>query len=194
MKCKILLPYIDYNNVNFDVDDNYYSNGGYANALKANDAMYGGSIYDHINQNGGVLSSANAFNVGLNVFNQNMSKNEEKTSYSSCEGYIYDENMNDETVLNLQNYIKSQDVCILYLKLDFDTIDEEFETDFKMWVKAHNKINAYNADDDWKFDNEPKKNVRISVDGFEADLLNCKILETSEDKIAILVEKIKYVI
>lgn len=194
MKCKLLLPYIDYYNTNFDVDDNYYSNGGYENALKTNNSMYGDSIYNHMNQNGGILSNSNNFNMGINIFNQNTHKNDEKTSYSSCEGYLYDENMNDETVFGLENYIKNQDVFILFIKLDFDTIEEEFETDFKMWVKSHNKINSYKADDDWKFANEPKKNIRVEVDDLTIDLLNCKILDVSNDKIAVLVEKIKYVI
>ena len=194
MKCKLLLPYIDYYNTNFDVDDNYYSNGGYENALKTNNSMYGDSIYNHMNQNGGILSNSNNFNMGINIFNQNTHKSDEKTSYSSCEGYLYDENMNDETVFGLENYIKNQDVFVLFIKLDFDTIEEEFETDFKMWVKSHNKINSYKADDDWKFANEPKKNVRVEVNGLTVDLLNCKILDVSNDKIAVLVEKIKYVI
>lgn len=194
MKCKILMPYIDYNNMNFDADDNYYSKDGYANALRTNDTMYGETIYTHINQNGGVLSHLNTYNVGFNVLNQKVSENEEKTAYSSCECQIYDENMSDATVLHLQNCIKSQDVCILYLKLDFDTMEEDFESDLKMWMRSHDKINSYKANDEWKFDNEPKRNLRINVEDLNIDLINCKILEINNDKIAILAEKIKYVI
>ena len=49
MKCKLLLPYIDYYGSTFDVDENYYSNDAYEKALKSNNEMYGDSIYNHIN-------------------------------------------------------------------------------------------------------------------------------------------------
>lgn len=191
MKVTLFLPYIDYYNSNFDVDDSYYSNGSYEKALKANNDMYGDSIFAHMSNNN--FSKSNTYN-GFGGFSQQTVKNEEKTSYSSCDATIYNENMEEETINGFKKYINNQDVCVLFIKLDFDTIEEEFETDFKMWVKSHNKINSYKADDDWKFANEPKKNIRVEVGGLTVDLLNCKILDVSNDKIAVLVEKIKNVI
>lgn len=193
MKCTLFLPYIDYYNTNFDVDDNYYSNGGYEKALKANDEMYKDSVYNFIS-NYESLGQQNVFNSTMNVFNTKVSKNEEKTAYSSCEATIYNEEMKDETIDGLKSYLRSQDVFILFVKLDYYTIEEEFESDLKMWFSSHNKINSVNASDEWKFQNEPKRNIRIKIDDFNADLINSKILEVSNDGFVILVEKIKYII
>ena len=193
MKCTLFLPYIDYYNTNFDVDDNYYSNGGYEKALKANDEMYKDSVYSFIT-NFEPLGQQNTFNSTISAFNGKVSKNEEKTSDSSCEASVYNEQMQEETIDGLKSYLRSQDVFILFIKLDYYTIEEEFESDLKMWFSSHNKINSVNASDEWKFQNEPKRNIRIKIDDFNADLINSKILEISNDGFVILVEKINYII
>jgi hypothetical protein len=196
MKCTICLPYNDYNESNFDVNDNYYSNGGYEKALKANNDMYGDSIYNHIsggfNANTSVYRDPYAFNRGINGFNEKVSENEEKMAYSSCEGFIYNEYMVDETIDGLKSYSSINDGFILVLKLDFNTTEEEFETELKMWYSSHIKINNVNADDEWKFENEPVRTLKIESGSFSAYLINSKLLEISNDTFVILVEKIKY--
>lgn len=199
MKCTLFLPYIDYYNTNFDVDNNYYSNGGYEQALKQNNDMYGDSIYSHIsnnnfNANTAVFRNPYSFSEGINGFNVKTSGNEEKTQYTSCEALIYDENMIDCNINDLVKYINIKDVFVLYIKLDFDTIEEEFEEDLKMWIKSHVNINKTKASDDWKFENEPKRNIKLSYENKEYNLINCIILEHSNNGFFILVNEIKELI
>ena len=103
MECKILLPYIDYYNTSFDVNENYFSNGDYEKALKSNNEMYGDSIYNHIsnggfNANTSVFRNPYSFSNNVNESNMKVSKNEEKTLYSSCECIVYDEYLKDVTI------------------------------------------------------------------------------------------------
>lgn len=196
MKCILLLPYVDYYNTNFDVDDNYYSNGGYEEALKTNNDMYKDSIYNHISNNGlnantAVFRNPYGFNKENNIFNEKVSKNEEKTQYTSCEAIIYDENMKNCDVQHIIKFLREKDVFVLYVKLDFNTIEEEFEEDFKMWVKSHVNINKTSASDEWKFENEPKRNIILNYENIKYNLINCMILEYTNDGFFMLVNEIK---
>lgn len=196
MECKILLPYIDYHSSNFEVDDDFYVNGGYEQALKKNNEMYGDSIYNHIsnggfNANTTVFRNPYSFNDNNYDLNNKVSKNEEKTLYSSCECFIYNEFMKDISINDLMEQMFSKDVSVMFIKLNFDTAEEEFEEDFKLWVQTHNNINKQNMSDEWKFENEPKKNIRLVTLNKEFDFINCKILEMSSEGFFILIEEIK---
>ncbi len=51
---------------------------------------------------------------------------------------------------------------INHIILNFDKSEEEFETEIKMWNKAHNEINEYKSyGEDWVLQHEPKRNIRI---------------------------------
>lgn len=196
MKCKLLLPYIDYYGSTFDVDENYYSNDAYEKALKSNNEMYGDSIYNHIS-NGGFNANTAVFrgsydikNV-VNGFNKKVPKNEEKTQYSSCECDLFDEFMKDVSINEIMELMSSKDVCVMFFKLDYNTIEEEFEEDYKLWVRTHNNINKQSMSNEWKFENEPKRNVKLILSNKEFDLINCKILEVSNNGMFVLIEEIK---
>ena len=198
MECKILLPYIDYYNTSFDVDDNFFSNGEYERALNKNNDMYGDSIYNHIsnggfNDNTTVFRGSTMFNDTINGFNKKVSKNEEKTLYSSCDCSIYNEYMKDITINEIMEQTFIKDVSVMFIKPNFDTAEEEFEEDFKLWVKTHKNINLQKMSDEWKFENEPKKNIRLVISNKEFDLMNCKILEMSNSGFFVLIEEIKEV-
>lgn len=196
MKCKLLLPYIDYYGSTFDVDENYYSNDAYEKALKSNNEMYGDSIYNHIsnggfNTNTAVFRGSYDINNIVNGFNDKVSKNEEKTLYSSCECEVFDEYMKDITINDIMEQTFNKDIFIMYIKLDFNTIEEEFEEDYKLWVRTHNNINKQKMSDDWKFENEPKRTMKLILSNKEFDLVNCKILEVSNNGLFVLIEEIK---
>jgi hypothetical protein len=120
-----------------------------------------------------------------------VSKNEEKTLYSSCECEAFDEYMKDITINDIMEQTFNKDIFIMYIKLDFNTIEEEFEEDYKLWVRTHNNINKQKMSDDWKFENEPKRTMKLLLSNKEFELVNCKILEVSNNGLFVLIEEIK---
>lgn len=195
MKGTLFLPYIDYYNSNFDVDDNYYSNGTYEETLtneytKNKDIVFN-TINDYFDGNTSVLRANNNQGNTISFFNAKVPKNEEKTRYSSCDCYVLNEYLKDITINDINALKNINDVCVLYVKLDFDTIEEEFEEDFKLWVKSHNNINNTNRSDEWKFENEPKRTFKLTINNISYELCNCRILEMSSNGFFILIEKIK---
>jgi hypothetical protein len=150
----------------------YCRNGGF----NANTAVFRGS-YD--------------INNVVNGINNKVSKNEEKTLYSSCESEVFDEYMKDITINDIMNQTFNKDIFIMYIKLDFNTIEEEFEEDYKLWVRTHNNINKQKMSDDWKFENEPKRTMKLILSNKEFELVNCKILEVSNNGLFVLIEEIK---
>lgn len=198
MKCNLYLPYIDYNNINFDVDNSYYKDNDYQKALEndyiKNNDIISNSINDYFEGNTSFLRQDNNLGNTINFFGVKPSKNEEKVSYSSCNGEVHCENYSLNVIETIKSNIISNEMMILCLKLDYDTMDEEFESDFKMWCSSHDKINSTNMNDEWKFKNEPKRDLILEINNFKVELKNVMILELSYDNIIIMVEKIREII
>lgn len=197
MNATLFLPYIDYYNTKFDVDDSYYTENSYENALndeynKNKDIVYN-TINDYFDGNISVLKQGNNQGNTINFFNTKTPKIEEKTRYSTCDAILYNSSMEDCDINYLLQHLGGKNMFELIVKLNFDTIEEEFEEDLKLWVKTHNNINSTMNSDEWKFKNEPKKNIRIKIDCGEYDLIGCILLETSNDSFFIIVSEIKEV-
>ena len=190
MRAKILIPYYDYDNINFDVNDNYYKGNEYEDTLISSNNRDKDIINDYILSNNKVHKDS----TSIKFFSIKNKANDENLLYTSC--YCDVCNEYDMKSMSLEDFkmFENVDNNILIVKFDFNTIEEEFETDLKMWLDEHNKINSYDLDDEWKFKNEPFKDLVLEVDNLKYNLENCKILDSYEDKFIIFIEKIKNVI
>ena len=134
-------------------------------------------------------------------FGQKTSQNEDKVSYSKCEATLYDEDGSDETVDGLIQKFAEQKDFVEMVELDYDTSEEDFETECSIWKNEHNSINSYRnvAGDAWVASREPKRNVKMHFknnanEDIYAMLENCKIMDDSEPGTFIVyVEKINLI-
>lgn len=187
-KYKISLPYAEYTSISYDTPQNLFGEGGYEKMLDNEYNSGENAVFKLFND----VSNTNTVNVSFGLNNGvEKPKNVVKTSYGSCLCDIKDDNFNELSYDDFKSKISCNDGVILFLKLDYYDMDEEFETELKMWVKSHNKISSYkDADDSWKFNNEPSRDIKISFDDEEYMLNGCKILDVNNDIIAILCLKI----
>ena len=202
MKVTLYLPYYDYNDSEFDADESYYGEGEYTNAVY-DDFMKSKSVveshmYDFKNgSQGGFLGTDGK----TYKFGQKTSQNEDKVSYSKCEATLYDEDGSDETVDGLIKKFAEQNDFIEMLELDYDTSEEDFETECSIWKNEHDSINGYRdvAGDAWVAAKEPRRDVRMHFknnadEDVYAVLENCKIMDDSEPGTFIVyVEKINLI-
>ena len=190
--------YIEYQNNDLSFEtDKVYDNDEYAKALNESYNQTKDAVFESMYK-GDLKASNKDFNT-FNIFNNKVAQTAEKQYYTTCQADLLDENMQDETEMGLVNKFESNDGFVNYIILNFDTSEEDFETEFKMWVKETKKIDSLNTNDDWKFNNLPQKDVRIKfksvngIDGF-ALLQNCKIIDYSNNaKYALLVERISFI-
>lgn len=194
MKCTLFLPFYGDNSLNFDCAADYYKGSSYADALakgveesKNAVMMLNGASYDKVNS----ITFAE-----VEKMMHPIGKSEEKEELSSCECYIFNELNCPETVDSMIGYNLSGDVFILLVKFDFNTMEEEFEEDFKVWLESSKKISTCGGNDDWIFANLPKRNFKFQfINKFGGDtfgeLVGCKFLQTTnEGKYVILVENL----
>lgn len=202
MKVKFFLPYYDYNDGSFDVSNDYYSESEYSKLVKEEyeknkDIVYN-SMIDAKNGSGAIFEASDGQSY---KFGAKASQNEEKVAFSSCEGTLYNEYGDDETVDGFINKFARQEPLVEMLEFDGDTIEEEFETEMTIWVREHKSINDYKdkLGEEWVWAKEPQRNVKVQFknnadqDVF-AVLENCKIMNIVEGNSFILfIEKITIV-
>ena len=199
MEVTLYLPYYDYNDGAFDVNNDYYNEEEYINAVsseynKNKDVIYN-SVLDAKN---GVGSLVKGMDGQTYKFGQKTSQNEEKVAYSKCEGTLYDDEGTKETVDGFIEKFARQKQFLEIVEFDLDTVEEEFESEVSLWVREHNSINKY-ADElgeDWVLAKEPKRNIKLQFKNnakqdVYAVLENCKIMDILEDNSFVLfVERI----
>jgi hypothetical protein len=205
MDCTLYLPYIDYDDSDFNMNNNYYqSEEEYTSILEKSYDMDRDIVANTMNdwKNGtesSIVGSQSHRNQYVNPFfsNVNSSSKEEKTIYSKCQGTLYNELEEKETIDSILEYFRNEDVFISIIKFNLDDMDEEFEADLKLWYKNHENINNIeDADEDWKFNKEPMRNLKFTFQNKSGntsygELLNCKIVDRLDmETYAILVEKI----
>lgn len=192
MNIKLFLPYYNPDFNEFDVSsDPYISNEDYfrhmQEEINKNDQMV--SDYLNYGKQGNTYYASDDFGNG--------EIKSAKLNFSFCEGSLLNQNGQEESVDSfIDNYVK-KNVCLYILKLDFDTMTEEFEEDIREWETEHNKITSRkDKTDEWKDENDPKITLRISFFNKAneekcAQLQNCRLLEKCEYNIYIIaVEKI----
>ena len=199
MEVTLYLPYYDYNDGAFDVNDDYYDEDEYINAVsseynKNKDIIYN-SVRDAKNGVGSLLQGGDGQTY---KFGQKTSQSEDKVAYSKCNGTLYDIGGSKDTIDSFIEKFAAQKQFLEIVEFDLDTVEEEFETEISLWVKEHNNINSY-ADklgEDWVLAKEPKRNIKLHFknnanEDIFAVLEDCKIMDIIEDNSFILfVERI----
>jgi hypothetical protein len=199
MEVTLYLPYYDYNDGAFDVNNDYYDEDEYINAVsseynKNKDIIYN-SVMDAKNGVGSLLQGGDGQTY---KFGQKTSQSEDKVAYSKCNGTLYDIGGSKDTVDGFIEKFAAQKQFLEIVEFDLDTVEEEFETEISLWVKEHNNINSY-ADklgEDWVLAKEPKRNIKLHFknnanEDIFAVLEDCKIMDIIEDNSFILfVERI----
>ena len=199
MEVTLYLPYYDYNDGAFDVNDDYYSKDEYINAVsseynKNKDIVYN-SVMDAKNGVGSLLQGRDGQTY---TFGQKTSQSEDKVAYSKCNATLYDISGNKDTVDGFIEKFAAQKQFLEIVEFDLNTVEEEFESEVSLWVKEHNNINKYinELGEDWVLAKEPKRNIKLQFknnanqDVF-AVLEDCKIMDIIEDNSFILfVERI----
>lgn len=202
MEVKLYMPYYDYNDGAFDVNDDYYDKDEYIKKVSEeynrNKDVVFNSMLDAKNGTGSLLMGSDGQTY---KFGSNTSTKEEKVAYSSCESILYDGNGNDETVDGLITHFAKQESFVEMLEFDMDTSEEEFETEISLWKREHNNINKYKdyKGEEWAWINEPKRNIKMHFknnanEDLYSILENCKIMDILDDgTLIVLIEKIKLI-
>ena len=199
MEVTLYLPYYDYNDGAFDVNNDYYNEEDYINAVsneynKNKDIVFN-SMLDAKNGSGSLVQGSDGQTY---KFGQQTAQSEEKVAFSKCEGILLDVDGEDETVDKFIEKFARQEQFLEIIEFNLDTVEEEFETEVSLWVKEHNNINQY-ADklgEEWVLAKEPKRNIKVQFKNnanqdVYAVLEDCKIMDIVDDNMfAIFVERI----
>lgn len=202
MKVTLYLPYYDYNDGAFDVNNEYYDENEYINAMsneynKNKDIVFNSMLGVKNGSQGGLIGADGK----TYKFGSKASQNEDKVSYSSCEGVIYDEDGKEDDIDKIIEHFAKTESFVELVEFDMDTPEEEFETELSLWKKEHENINQYKSiqGEEWAWVNEPKRNVKMSFinkanETIYAVLENCKIMDIVDRNMYILfVEKISLI-
>lgn len=164
MKVTLYLPYYDYNDGNFDVSNDYYSEDEYSNAMSKNfneskDIVYN-SVLAAKNGTGSLVQGSDGHTY---KFGQKTSQSEDKVAFSKCEGILSDISGEEDTVDSIISKFASQKQFLEIIDFDLDTSEEEFETELSLWTREHNSINKYKDQlgEDWVLAKEPKRNLKV---------------------------------
>lgn len=164
MEVTLYLPYYDYNDGNFDVSNDYYSEDEYSNAMSKNfneskDIVYN-SVLAAKNGTGSLVQGSDGHTY---KFGQKTSQSEDKVAFSKCEGILSDISGEEDTVDSIISKFASQKQFLEIIDFDLDTSEEEFETELSLWTREHNSINKYKDQlgEDWVLAKEPKRNLKI---------------------------------
>ena len=199
MEVTLYLPYYDYNDGAFDVNNDYYNEEDYINAVSSeynkNKDIVFNSMLDAKNGSGSLVQGSDGQTY---KFGQQTAQSEEKVAFSKCEGILLDVDGEDETVDKFIEKFARQEQFLEIIEFNLDTVEEEFETEVSLWVKEHNNINQY-ADklgEEWVLAKEPKRNIKVQFKNnanqdVYAVLEDCKIMDIVDDNMfAIFVERI----
>ena len=164
MEVTLYLPYYDYNDGNFDVSNDYYSEDEYSNAMSKNfneskDIVYN-SVLAAKNGTGSLVQGSDGHTY---KFGQKTSQSEDKVAFSKCEGILSDISGEEDTVDSIISKFASQKQFLEIIDFDLDTSEEEFETELSLWTREHNSINKYKdkLGEDWVLAKEPKRNLKV---------------------------------
>lgn len=202
MKVTTYLPYYDYNDGDFDVNNDYYkSNDDYFNAMQRNveqtrNAVTNGMV-NYLNN--GSVSEFKSSDGQTYRFGQKTSQTQEKVAYSKCEAIVYGEDGKEKDVDSIISDCVSKDVQLYILKFDLDTSEEDFEQELNLWSIEHKRIEEASKrikinKDKWQLDNEPQRNIRISFKNKAneekyAEMVNCKIVEKPNGNTYIIISE-----
>jgi len=135
--------------------------------------------------------------IGFNPFMYKDQNNNIDYSLSFCEVpcRFLDISEKDEDINNLLGYAQNNEPFISIFQINEDEVDEESAIELKGWITESKKVmdlpvNQYS--EDIKLQLQPSRDFKIKVDEYEADLINCKLADFYDGKIAVFTEIIKF--
>ena len=193
--------YLESNDDNLSFDtDNFYEGNSYIEALENEYNKTKDTIFESMSGgNIGVLSDDNSTLNTFTLFNKKVPENEGKQCYTSCECLLYDEYLKEESLNNLVKYMLDEKEFNLIIQLDMNTIEEYFESEFKMWFTESKKIESSIYDNEFATLSKPKRDLRIKfIDNLGNEnyalLKDSSILKTFDvDKYVINVKRISFI-
>ena len=199
MEIKLYLETENGDDLNFDVDNSYYGNGDYISALNSSYETSKNDVSNFcLNAKRDHLRQENIDIKTFGGFNTRVSENASKVAYTTCVAKILNEEMRDETIDGLITHNLDGDMFLEFMEFDYDTMDEDFDSDLKMWVRTFQKIEAMVVDDEWKIQNYPKRTFKFSYkdsyggEGY-GEFINCKVIGTvGKSMYCVLIEKINF--
>ena len=202
MEVTLYLPYYDYNDGNFDVSNDYYSENEYSNAMsndfnRSKDIVYN-AVLAAKEGTGSLIQGTDGHTY---KFGQKTSQSEDKVAFSSCNGILWDIGGEKDTVESFIAKFAQQKQFLEIVEFDLDTSEEEFETELSLWSREHTSINKYKDDlgEDWVLAKEPKRNLKVQFKNNAnqdtyAILEDCRIMDIIDKNSFILfVERITLV-
>ena len=190
MKVKLLLPYNQYDDDDFNSSYNM-SNDEFFSRLEKEESVSQNIAYDYVNMDRSRYRNAASFNQGV-------SQRDARLRFSSSQAVLKHDGGAELTIDELVDECVNQDVGALIIEIDLDSIEEEFESELKMWLDEHDSINSYESKlgEDWVFEHEPSKNIKVEYlnkanEVQYCDMINCRIVErVNASTFAVVYDKI----
>ena len=194
MKIKIYFPYYGYGNDDYETSDRYGSEEEYIEAIQKEDERNRDVVYESMVRQGNgqsiMGSSVKMFSVE--------GKEDEKIEFCTCEGVMYNENEDDMSVDEIVARMARQEPFVMVLGLDFDTMEEDFIMELKLWQREHQAINSFIDDkgEAWCWSKEPRKDLEFEFENNANETkrgvcVGSVLMDTyDENKIILYVERI----
>lgn len=195
MDVEFYLPYSDYNDDSFSVSENTFKDESeYIKAITDDFDKHKNIDYElEINAKNTHRDDFLGTDGQFYSLTKKMHQNANKVAYSKCNGTLFNSNGENDTVDELIEKFAKQEQFVEMVELKLDSIEEEFETDFLMYLKEHKEIDSYSLSmgEEWSWNHEPKRDIRIvfknkANQNVYAVLENCKVMDIVDDKTFIL--------
>lgn len=178
MVCEILLPYIDEDqdiSVGQTINDFYSDDNSY---LKALQATYGDFSVDDF-----TLPDLTPENPLIQNLTDGFIKNTTQTTYSKTNGYIFDMSGYELSPNEMDIYTRLSNKLKFNIKFDYESFDDNFESELKIWISETNKIKEYldKVSLANNIENLPHKNLTIKF-SYAEYLLENVLIEFFDEK------------
>ena len=194
MKIKIYFPYYGYGNDDYETSDRYGSEEEYIEAIQKEDERNRDVVYESMVRQGNGQSIMGNCVKKFSVED----KEDEKIEFCTCEGVMYNENEDDMSVDEVVTLMARQEPFVMVLGLDFDTMEEDFIMELKLWQREHQAINSFIDDkgEAWCWSKEPRKDLEFEFENNANETkrgvcVGSVLMDTYDDnKIILYVERI----
>lgn len=191
------MPYESIDDGVFSISEDYYGQGEYEKAIEREHERTRGvdlyeSVYNSKKAAGGVFEGSDGKMYSVN---QESGQGQGKVAYSACDGMLYDDTGEEDTVDRLISMFASQSRFVEMASFDGDTMEEDFESELSLWLREHSRI-ASRVDefgDEWVLAHEPRRviGVRFTNNAGEdvyAFLEDCMVMDVADgDSVILLV-------
>lgn len=182
--------------VNTDFDDNSFEyKGEYDYLSQLNRA--GNSIvgFDGLND---FMENKSNKSASFNMVNQNNTETlMDQLLYYDLPISLFDTDNNGITIDSLLTYYNTEESFMLVFSFDQDTANEDCLVELKSWLSESKKVNDLPDDkynEDIKMELLPKRTFKLILEKSKSILEDCMFFDFYDDKIAIFVKKIIFII